>query len=228
MFGQDLGVRWVFSKKGECDRVRLIGECEGGSPERIGLLMQEFNNVTGCTWRIGKTSISHMFKRSVHYECVHRAPTHVNRNVEYIVGQRYMRRGEDNCEYICMRICESKNKIWFFNKENENITCAHVNNEYYMVRNNHQSFGCEASLTILKVRTGVAVVVVEWKHNHDLKSFASTSRRDPSLFVQDWFHDEYKKGVPAMKAYRGYVDQLFSEKNVCIGDVVQIMADRYC
>ena len=209
------------------DRVRLIGECDGGTPERIGLLIEEFNNVTSCTWRVGKTSISQMFKRSVHYECVHRAPTHIDQKIEFVVGQRYMRRGEDDCEYICLRICEVEGKVLLFNKKNENITSVHNNNEYYMVGSNHKSFGCEAALTILKVRTGVAVVIIDWNHNHDLKSFASTSRRDPSSLIKDWFCAEYKKGVPAMKAYRSYVDELFSDKDVGVGNVVQIMADRY-
>ena len=136
-----MGVKWILSKKEKCGSLRLVGECEGGTPERIGLLIQEFNNVTGCTWRIGKTPISQMFKRSVQYECLHRAPTHIEKNVEFVVGQRYMRRGEDDCEYICVRICEVEKKVYIFNKKEEKITCAHEKKKYYLVGNNHKSFG---------------------------------------------------------------------------------------
>ena len=206
----------------------MIGEIKDGTVETVGDLVLKFDDLCGCTWRIGKTSLARMFERSVTYACVHRAPTHVEYHIEFEIGKMYKKRGDDKKVYSCLRICNIENVVWFFEKGSDKIFCVEQSNEYYLIGNTQKSFGCEAVLTIRKVVTGMNVIVidVEWRHNHDLKSFASTSRRDPSAYVKEWFASAYAKGLPPMKALRGYVNELFTQTKVNIGDVVQIVGDR--
>ena len=96
--------------------MHLITELKDATCSKVSEFVSQFNALTGCTWRIGKTAVSSMFKRSVHYECVHRAPTHTK--VTFKVGERYMKRSEENIEYICVCIDIVQKSLLMFNKTN--------------------------------------------------------------------------------------------------------------
>ena len=203
--------------------MHLITELKDATCSKVSEFVSQFNALTGCTWRIGKTAVSSMFKRSVHYECVHRAPTHTK--VTFKVGERYMKRSEENIEYICVRIDIVQKSLLMFNKTTQKIVCVPESDDYFMIGRNRKSFGCQATLTVQQVFAGSAIIRINWAHNHDLDAFASTSRKDPAAFVKEWFASEYRKGVEPMKALRGYVGTIMSMND--IGDAVRVMADRF-
>ena len=98
--------------------------------------------------------------------------------------------------------------------------------DFFRLGSSNKSFGCEAVLIFSKVIAGQSMTEVKWRHNHDLQSFASRSRRDPASFVKEWFVSEYGKGTPPMKALRVYIDELFEHSKLSSRQVVQVMSDR--
>ena len=229
MFGGNLGVEWCVCRKDEADNATImVGVLKDASPTTIGAVLEKFESLGGCTWRIGKTAVSNVFTRTVKYACVHRPPTHVSKSfVGFVVGEVYMSRVTENTTYKCINVNHEDKTITFFDKSTEKIHIGKYDiDNYFRLGTSNKSFGCEAVLTFSKVFAGESTVEVKWKHNHDLQSFASRSRRDPASFVKEWFVSEYAKGTPPMKALRAYIDELFGHSNVSSREVVQIMSDR--
>ena len=223
ILGDDFGMVWHVHNCGDTCTFQLITEMKNASATTVSDFVTRFNNVTGCTWRIGKTGVNNLFSRSVVYQCVHRAPTHAG--VEFKVGERYMKRGDDSIEYICVRKNLVNNVIYMFNKKTELIECVEPCDDYFNIGSNKKSFGCKATLKVHRVITRHAIIEINWNHNHNMESFSSCSRRDPSHVVKDWFASEYQKGVPPMKALRLYVDKLATTSTSL--NYVRLLADRF-
>ena len=140
---------WHVHNCGDTCTFQLITEMKNASATTVSDFVTRFNNVTGCTWRIGKTGVNNLFSRSVVYQCVHRAPTHAG--VEFKVGERYMKRGDDSIEYICVRKNLVNNVIYMFNKKTELIECVEPCDDYFNIGSNKKSFGCKATLKVHRV-----------------------------------------------------------------------------
>ena len=190
--------------------------------------ISKFEDCTGCTWRVGKTSVAHVFERSVKFECLHRSPTHLGQyEVKIDVGSRYLVGNSSNKTFICISVNEDNETCWIIDETNHEMQLSNViRSDVHRVGDSKLSFGCSATLTFYKVIAGMAKFEIHWTHNHDLTSYASLSRRDSSAVVKGWFLNEFKKGVPAMQALRKYVHQLFEGETECSEIVVDIMSDR--
>ena len=223
--GHDFGIDWTCYSNGGNGILKMYGELKRPTAQSIGKVIEKFNILAGCTWRIGKISIARMHQRSIKYECVHRAPTHIKGNLRFEIGKKYMVKGNAQGIYVCVQI-QDNNVVWFLNKTKDTVERFREDYEYFVVGDTRKSFGCEASLIVHKEINKVAIIELNWVHNHDLHCFASTIRRDPANFVKDWFAIEYKKGVPPMKALRVYVDELFSEPGAQFKQVVPMICDR--
>ena len=229
ILGNELGVDWSICRTDEATGgLKMVGELKYATTSSIGDVISKFEEVTGCTWRIGKTGIPKVIERAVHFECVHRVPTHQRHKVtNFEVGQRYMNK-EISDTFMCVRVDLDSKIVLLFNKTNDTFESVECNNtNYFRLGSSHKSFGCKAKLTFSKVLAGITVLEVTWNHNHDLHSFASSSRRDPAPFLKEWFAQEYSKGVPPMKALRSFIDHLFVHADdVGTRQIVQIMSDR--
>ena len=229
MFGGNLGVDWCVCQNDDDDKgTSVLGILKDASPTSIGAVIDNFESVGGCTWRIGKTAVSKVFTRTVKYACVHRAPTHVSkRSRGFQVGEVYMSRGSIRSTFTCINVSEDEKCIMLFEKA---LSKMHIGNfeivDFFRLGSSNKSFGCEAVLIFSKVIAGQSMTEVKWRHNHDLQSFASRSRRDPASFVKEWFVSEYGKGTPPMKALRVYIDELFEHSKLSSRQVVQVMSDR--
>ena len=215
-------------KTDEAGSTHIIGQVDDPSFQTINNIIRNFNKFSGCTWRVGKTSAGRVRDRGVTYECLHREPTHLNeQSLQFKVGNTYMLKGDDSGAFVCVRVHREGNVVWLYDKcKKITISSSIDNSEYYGVGSSNKTFGCKATLKFEKVNEGISVINVSWKHNHNLNSFASTKRRDPADFVKKWFAGEYAKGVPAMRALRRYVDQLFECANVPSRTVVKVLSDR--
>ena len=223
--GHDFGIDWICHIQRGNGMYKMYGELKSATTKHIAEVIENFNIHAGCTWRIGKISLARVHQRSITFECVHRAPTHVKGTMNFVIGKMFMVKGNNTAKFVCVRI-QDNNEVWFLDKSNSSVERIREDYEYYVVGDNKKSFGCEATLIVHKVINEISVIELNWMHNHDLHCFASTIRRDPANFVKDWFANEYNKGVPPMKALRVYVDELLSKPGAEMNQVVPIMCDR--
>ena len=221
-------IRWRLCKQDESGRMIFLGDVVYCGPHTILDILTMFDENTGCLWRVGKTSSNQVTERAVEYQCVHRPPTHGSSGESVLkVGGTYMKYGNARDHFIFLEN-KTNNVGIFYDKLHEvNVQIQNPMQSTYRVGARDLSFGCEAKLTFRKVFSGSIVVQVEWCHNHNMDAFATKSRRDPSKCVKDWFIAECTKGVPAMKALRSYVEQIFLVPGVKDQGIAEMLADRF-
>ena len=225
--GKIVGVVWRLCKRDESGQTVFVGDMNANVKD-IKDVASFFTESSGCAFRIGKTSADHIFERAVQYECVHRPPTHAKQRDALVkVGQMYKKHADKDSFLICTHTGSGIEGDKFFDKiKGERTKILDSSKHVYMIGKRRLTFGCKARIIFRKAFAGGVVVQVEWAHNHDLKAFASTRRRDPATFVKEWFSTQYTKGVPAMKALRSYVDHLFLNSGLKDCIVGQLLADR--
>ena len=221
-------VNWRLSKVNDAGGHFFIGDLDFTGPKSLQDVLTNFDERTGCLWRVGKTSPTQIGTRSVAYDCVHRPPTHDSpANNTLKVGASYMVHG--NSIQVLIFICNDNDNVSIFLDKTTKVHVRITNavELVYMIGSSRLSFGCCAKLTFRKCVAGRLVVQVLWCHNHELNAFATTSRRDPAKYVKDWFMTEYAKGVPAMKALRSYIEHIFISSGLKEPAVANVLADRF-
>ena len=221
-------VTWRCSKANATGGHIFIGDVEYVGQNTIEDVLNNFDEQTGCLWRVGKTSPTRIAKRNVMYECVHRPPTHgAPADNAMKVGESYMIYGNNDQVLIFIRNDIDKVSIFLDRKTKLHVRIVNAVEHVYLIGPSRLSFGCSAKLTFRKCVAGRIVLQVIWSHNHDLNAFGTTSRRDPAKYVKDWFITEYAKGVPAMKALRSYIEHIFISSGLKEAAVAQVLGDRF-
>ena len=223
-----MGVTWRSCKQYSNGYHAFVGDIKIAGVVDVLDIVSNFNEHAGCTWRIGKTGVDRIFERAVHYECVHRVPTHVGMTTNIIqVGKNYKMDRFGDRTLVCIRDEGSGDYIFYDKVDGKEFSVNNAEKGLFMIGNSRLSFGCRAKLTFRKAVAGLIVVQVDWSHNHDVNAFATTRRRDPAMFVKTWFVNEYSKGVPPMKALRSYISQVIEECGTKGRVIANVLADRY-
>ena len=223
------GVAWFATRAVSIDAGTFIGIADMRNATVITDIVIRMQTATGCTWKIAQTAISQINHRSVRFECVHRVPTHVGeRAVEFTEGCTCMSNDNNKVPFICVRVCLRRKICWLLDKVKDTVNIVGLTSfNHYKIGDSCLSFACDATLTFHKTCAGTSIVVCEWNHNHDLDGYATLGRRSHATFVKDHFKHRHNKGVPAMRAWRDYVDHLLKRKTKPDMLDISLLGDRF-
>ena len=227
-FGDHFDIQWLNITPMNSRHDLFTGFLRIEHAKDVQDFITKFQDHSGCTWRIGKTSGNRIFERSVLFECLHRSPTHFGQNeVKMVEGSKYLIGDISKEKSTCIRVDEENQSCWILNERTNDIKKSDLfRHDVYRIGDSNLSFGCNATLTLHKVFAGLSKVAISWTHNHALDSYASLRKRDPSDAVKGWFMKQLSQGVPAMEALRKYVIHLFEGGTECSTTVVDILSDR--